>query len=88
MLKVNFTSKFQKDLKKAEKRNLDIELLKNIIRQLASEIPLDPKHKEHPLTGDFNGFRECHIAPDWLLIYYIENDIITFSRTGTHADLF
>lgn len=56
--------------------------------KLISEIPLDIKHKDHALSGNYEDFKECHIKPDWLLIYYIENDVITFARTGTHSDLF
>lgn len=88
MLKPEYTTKFKKDLKTAEKRNLDIELLKEIIRKLCLEEPLPAKNKDHILSGDWSGCRECHIAPDWLLIYQIGNGIIVFERTGTHSDLF
>ena len=69
---------------------MNIALLKDIVTKLANGEPLDARHKDHPLSGDWIGHRECHIQPDWLLIYRIENDILvlTLSRTGTHSDLF
>lgn len=72
------------------KRHLDINLLDNIIRKLASNEELPEKNKDHALTGNWIGHRECHIQPDWLLVYRIENDllVLTLSRTGTHSDLF
>ena len=88
MLKPEYTTKFKKDLKLVEKRNLDIELLKDIIKKLCLEEPLPAKNKDHNLSGDWSGCRECHILPDWLLIYQTGNGIIVFERTGTHSDLF
>lgn len=88
MLKPEYTNKFKKDLKTAEKRNLDIELLKDIIKRLCLEEPLPAKNKDHNLSGDWSGCRECHITPDWLLIYQVGNGIIVFERTGSHSDLF
>ena len=88
MLKPEYTSKFKKDLKTIEKRKLDIELLKDIIRKLCNEELLPLKNKDHNLSGDWVGCRECHIAPDWLLIYQVGNGIIVFERTGSHSDLF
>ena len=88
MLKPEYTNRFKKDLKVIEKRNLDIELLKDIIRKLCLEERLPAKNKDHNLSGDWSGCRECHISPDWLLIYQIGNGIIVFERTGTHSDLF
>ena len=69
---------------------MNITLLKDIVTKLANGEPLDARHKDHPLSGDWIGHRECHIQPDWLLVYRIENDILvlTLSRTGTHSDLF
>lgn len=65
-------------------------MLKDIILKLGNGIPLDEKYKDHELKGDWDGFRECHIQPDWLLIYLVEDDILTLTLvdTGTHADLF
>lgn len=88
MLKPEYTNKFKKDLKTVEKRNLDIELLKDIIKKLCFEEPLPAKNKDHNLSGDWSGCRECHISPDWLLIYQVGNGIIVFERTGSHSDLF
>ena len=82
------TTQFKKDLKTIEKRNLNMELLKDIIKKLCMEEPLPAKNREHNSIGDMSGCKECHIAPDWLLIYQIGNGIIVFERTGTHSDLF
>lgn len=73
-----------------EKRRLDMRKIFAIMVDLQNEIPLDPKYKEHPLQGDYKGFLECHIEPDWLLIYYIDELLkeIYFVRTGSHSDLF
>ena len=89
-LKVQWTSQFKKDYKLAMKRGLKIEALDDTIRMLANEMTLPPKYRDHALTGDYKGFRECHIEPDWLLVYAIENHLLTLtlSRTGTHSDLF
>ena len=84
------TTKFQKDLKRAQKRGYEIGLLTEIIRKLANGEPLPAKHRDHALTGDCDGCRECHITPDWLLIYELADDalILYLMRTGTHSDLF
>lgn len=85
-----WTTKFKKDYKLAIKRGLNIDLLDKIIRALSRGEMLPEKNKDHELTGDWAGHRECHIQPDWLLIYRIEDDILvlTLSRTGSHSDLF
>ncbi|MEE1245537.1 MAG: type II toxin-antitoxin system YafQ family toxin [Acutalibacteraceae bacterium] len=90
MLRIVPSNKFKKDLKLAVKRGYDIKLLENVINRLANEEPLDPKYKDHTLSGDYSGFRECHITPDWLLVYQVINDelVLFLSRTGTHSDLF
>ena len=84
------TNQFRKDYKQAMKRGLKIDLLDDVIRLLSEGKALPEKNHDHLLTGNWVGHRECHIQPDWLLIYRIENDvlILTLSRTGTHADLF
>ncbi|MCI8776355.1 MAG: type II toxin-antitoxin system YafQ family toxin [Oscillospiraceae bacterium] len=84
------TSKFQKDLKKAEKRGYKLSLLIEVINSLADGKTLPEKNKDHALAGNFIGCRECHITPDWLLIYEISEDelILYLTRTGTHSDLF
>lgn len=90
MYKVRPTSKFQKDLKRAKKRGYDIDLLTSIIKKLAADEPLPTKNKDHGLSGNYIGCRECHITPDWLLIYELDGDelILYLTRTGTHSDLF
>ncbi len=87
---VKLTSQFKKDYKLAMKRGLKIELLEDVVSALAMGKPLPEKNKDHALSGNWAGHRECHILPDWLLIYRIENDILvlTLARTGTHSNLF
>ena len=89
-LNVIWTTHFKKDYRKASKRNLPIGLLDDLIRKLAAGEKLPEKNRDHALSGNWAGFRECHILPDWLLIYRIEADILvlTLVRTGTHGDLF
>ena len=84
------TSQFKKDYKLAMKRGLDISLLEDIIAKLALGESLPEKNRDHALSGNWNGYRECHILPDWLLIYKLEDNvlILTFARTGTHSNLF
>ena len=90
MLKIQYHSKLKKDIKVIKKRNYDLSKLEKVIEILAKEKNLPAKYKDHALTGNYKDFRECHILPDWLLIYRIEKDILTLvlSRTGTHSDLF
>lgn len=87
---VEVTSRFKKDYKTAMKRGLEIELLDNIIKLLANGEKLPDENKDHNLTGNYKGYRECHIQPDWLLIYKISDNILilSLSRTGSHSDLF
>lgn len=84
------TTQFKKDYKLVRRRGLNMDLLKDVVTRLANGEPLDPRHKDHPLSGEWSGHRECHIQPDWLLIYRYENDILVLAltRTGTHSDLF
>lgn len=84
------STQFKKDLKTAKERGYDLRLLATVIDRLASGEPLPPKNRDHALTGNFSGCRECHITPDWLLIYELyERDLILYlTRTGTHSDLF
>lgn len=84
------TSRFEKDVKLAKKRGYDLNLLTEIIKKLAAGEELPPKNRDHQLVGNYSGCRECHITPDWLLVYeYEEGDLILFlTRTGTHSDLF
>jgi len=87
---VKYTSRFKKDYKLAQRRHLNIQLLKDIISKLAMGEPLPRKNKDHALSGDWFGHRECHICPDWLLIYRIDGNslVLTLTCTGTHSDLF
>ncbi len=90
MLELFLTTKFRKDYKTVKKRGYNTELLEPVIQMLLEEKELDPKYKDHSLHGNYEGYRECHIAMDWLLIYKIDNGkaVLYASRTGTHSDLF
>jgi mRNA interferase YafQ len=90
MLHPIFTKRFKKQLKLMEKRRLDISKVRGIMNMLANEQPLPPRYENHPLHGEWEGCLECHIEPDWLLIYEIDQSVkeITFHRTGTHSDLY
>ena len=90
MYNIKPTTKFRRDLKLIEKRGYKIELLTEVIKKLASGKKLEEKYKDHPLKGNYKGCRECHITPDWLLIYEIANNelILYLTRTGTHSDLY
>lgn len=90
MLKLVLANQFKKDLKQAKKRGFNIDKLSVVINTIANQDPLDEKYRDHSLSGDYKGFRECHIEPDWLLIYRTENDELELFlfRTGTHSDLF
>ena len=90
MYTVKPTAKFQKDLKRIEKRGYPIELITDVIKKLAAGVALEERHNDHPLKGKYVGCRECHIMPDWLLIYEIADRtlILYLTRTGTHSDLF
>ncbi|MBS5883128.1 MAG: type II toxin-antitoxin system YafQ family toxin [Lachnoanaerobaculum sp.] len=90
MYKIRPSTKFQKDLKKVQKRGYDISLLTTVLNILANGESLPQKYKDHNLSGNYKGCRECHITPDWLLIYEILDDelILYLTRTGTHSDLF
>jgi mRNA interferase YafQ len=90
MLKVRYSTKFKKDFKLIQKQGNDIKLLQEVIELLCDEQQLPLENKDHILSGSYAGHRECHITPDWLLIYKIEKDILTLSltRTGSHSDLF
>lgn len=90
MLELKTTTKFRKDYKLAKKRGLNLSLLQEVIDKLLAGEVLDEKYRDHALFGKYIGFRECHIQPDWLLIYAIDHDqlLLTATRTGTHSDLF
>jgi mRNA interferase YafQ len=82
------TTAFRKDVKRARKRGLDLAKLDALLNLLQADVTLDPRLRVHPLKGEWHGFLECHIAPDWLLIYKTTDDEVVLARTGTHADLF
>ena len=88
MLTPIYKKKFEKDIKRLQKRGKNLLKLTVIVRQLIAEKPLEEKHYDHALKGEYMDCRECHIESDWLLIYMINNSYITFIRSGSHADLF
>ena len=90
MLDIILSNQFKKDLKTAKKRGYNLDLLDEVVTKLSNKQLLEAKNRDHELSGIYKGFRECHIQPDWLLVYRINNnDLILFlSRTGTHSDLF
>ncbi|HAL58531.1 MAG TPA: type II toxin-antitoxin system mRNA interferase toxin, RelE/StbE family [Sarcina sp.] len=90
MYTVKFTAAYKKSYKLMKKRGLDLNLLDKVVDELRQGNPLDEKYKDHILKGEYAGFHECHIKPDWLLIYLIEDNILTLTlvNTGSHSDLF
>jgi mRNA interferase YafQ len=88
MLEVFSTRQFEKDISKIKKQGKNIELLENVMNDIKNEKTLDAKYKEHLLKGDYENCLECHIQPDWLLVYYYGENSITFYRTGSHSELF
>ncbi|MCI9196002.1 MAG: type II toxin-antitoxin system YafQ family toxin [Angelakisella sp.] len=87
---VKFTNQFKRDLKLAEKQGKDTERLFQVVERLANGETLEPKYRDHDLTGNYKGCRECHIAPDWLLVYEVVEDVLVLMlyRTGSHSELF
>lgn len=87
---VKYTSQFKKDLKLAKKQNRDLDKLFDVINILADGGTLDARYRDHDLSGDYKGTRECHIEPDWLLIYEIRENVLVLMlyRLGTHSELF
>ena len=88
MLRPIRTTQFKRDTKLAERRGNDMKVLRDIMIKLSNEKPLEAKHRDHKLSGNYKDHRECHIEPDWLLIYRVVGEEIIFERTGTHSDLF
>ena len=90
MLTPQESTRFRRDLRRIKRRGKDLEKLKSVVRLLVEEQPLPERHRDHNLVGDWSGYRDCHIEPDWLLIYKIDRDekILTLVRTGTHSELF
>lgn len=90
MLTAKRTLAFKRDVKRMEKRGKNMDKLRDLVLTLINEKPLAKRYVDHALKGDYKGQRECHIEPDWLLVYYLSKKerIIVFTRTGTHSDLF
>lgn len=88
MLPVRTVNQFRKDLKKAKRQGKDTELLKQLITSLAGREPLADKYRDHALRGDYADCRECHLNPDWLLIYRLTEDELQLIRLGSHSELF
>jgi mRNA interferase YafQ len=88
MRKPSFTRRFEKDLKRMGKRGKELQKIKEVMGQLIAEEQLAERYRDHTLIGNYQGRRECHIEPNWLLIYKLEEENIIFERTGTHSDLF
>lgn len=87
---VKFTTKFKKDIKLAKRQGRNTDKLLRIIEQLANGEPLEAKYRDHDLSGDYQGWRECHIEPDWLLVYKLLDDVLVLllNRIGSHSELF
>ena len=90
MLTISYHTKFRRDFKRIVKRGYDIRLLEKVVGILVSGQPLPPQYRDHDLKGDYPGCRECHITPDWLLVYAADDRelVLYLMRTGTHSDLF
>lgn len=87
-LTIRQSTRFRRDVKRLRRQGVDLAQLETVIDTLVAQEPLDERHRDHTLVGNWKGFRECHIQPDWLLIYRIENDELQLARTGSHAALF
>ncbi|EGJ31091.1 MULTISPECIES: type II toxin-antitoxin system YafQ family toxin [Moorena] len=88
MLSPVFENRFKKDVKRLQKRGKNMEKLKSVIDKLLERKELEPKYKDHALTGNWSGYRDCHIEPDWILIYKTSETNLFLVRSGSHADLF
>ena len=85
---IRYTSQFKKDYKRIKKQNKDLAKLQILIEKLVNSEMLEAKYKDHSLTGSLKGYRDCHIEPDWLIIYKISHDTLILERTGSHSELF
>jgi mRNA interferase YafQ len=88
MRALSYTNQFERDIKRIRKRGKDLEKLEPVISALVEGVPLTEKYRDHALLGSYRGRRECHIEPDWLLVYKLTDDSIIIERTGSHSDLF
>jgi len=87
-LRLIYTTQFKKDYKRIKRQEKNVVLLENVIKKLLKKEQLEPKYKDHKLTGRWKSFRDCHIEPDWILIYQLTEDTLILERTGSHSDLF
>jgi mRNA interferase YafQ len=87
-MKIYYTTQFKKDYKRMQKQDKNLDKLKEIIEKLSANISLDPKHHDHSLAGEWSGHGDCHIEPDWILIYRKTADSLYLERMGSHSDLF
>ena len=90
MLMIDYTKTFRKDFQKCKKRGLDVSLIESVLEMIINDKPLPSRYRNHILSGNYSGCRECHIKPDWIMIYRIdfERNMVILLRTGTHSDLF
>lgn len=88
MLEIVYSSRFKRDLRQCAKRQLDLTRLQAVIDTLRAPAALPAQNRDHDLTGNYSGFRECHVSPDWLLIYRVDGNALLLARTGSHSDLF
>lgn len=87
-LTIRQSTRFRRDVKRLGKQGADLSKLESVIRILVAQSPLDERLRDHALTGNWHGYRDCHIQPDWLLLYRVVDDELQLARTGSHADLF
>ena len=87
-MKLSQTSQFKRDIKKQKKRGKNLDKIKAVIEHLLTGQPLPQRHQDHPLAGNWIGRRDCHIEPDWILIYRLSEEELRLERTGSHSDLF
>lgn len=88
MKRLSQSNQFLKDIKRMKKRGKDIKKLQSLVKKLANNETLHPRHRDHPLMGEWKTCRDCHIEPDWILIYYADPNTLRLERTGSHSDLF
>lgn len=85
---IKYTTQFRKDYKRMQRQNKDLQKLRVVIDTLATNQALGIQYRDHPLSGHWKGYRDCHVEPDWILIYQVSEDILTLARTGSHSELF
>lgn len=87
-MRLIYSTQFKKDYKRIKRQEKDVTLLENVVKKLLKKEQLEPKYKDHKLAGRWKSFRDCHIEPDWILIYQLTEDTLILERTGSHSDLF